>query len=936
MHSLSDYSMSDFFITQALNILFAVSKEGSVENSTSCYSLFASQALNRFYFRHSFEEVLTCILNLFESYYISWRSMATQSRLATRRDAPPLALIKTTFTVTATPLKSPSQSSVSPGRQILTRSASSNEITPQDTSNRACKAPKSKSSVFGLFGRSAATRAPEQQTASTNVPRQRHEGALAPQRAVPHRHHGDLRSAMKKSDPRDASCEAAPTKVKSVTIQAPNNATSKQASFDARYATPWEPPALLQVYSQAIRHCRLEAPHSPQGHKMKERKVRDTDVVAEQDISLRRRSSFLRTKASSSSISSQVNQPPKGRNEGQKARKIYVLVATGYLLQYAAEGSSGRKPEKILKLGSKCAAFASDLIPGKHFVLRVVQSTVEVDGVPRPPRKSLMSRLGMSNPIGSRSNSDNILMVFERPEDMNKWMISIRREIEQLAGKSCLSPTKDARAKHGKGSPTSYGFLTAANVPLPCSGQTSPVKSGASSPSFAASDCNKSGTGAWTDCSSQDSATAALPSYQGRRVNMHQHIAANRTAELRDSNSKGALRRSDRTSRLVAQLPTPPGTGTKLSFDDHDISELFRLVDHSIVADSETSPDFVMNVLGWRPPKVPVLPPMSEQASQDEDQSTLHVTQLPLQDDAYDEATPPLTGNSLLSQFPVAKGSLESSASRSKYEDQPSPTLGVEIPKSIQKVLANSKPKAQNELAHSDGTCRQVTGEQQVSHDAEEDCKDVDVSRTPASNASSARSSTLFRASTLQPLQLVSASEPSSRRSSNQLTDLPFPSKRMLRANAPLPLLPVEPSVSASNALSNQENERTRQHTSQPSSPTLTALHRRLGKPASLAPPPSPATPRTLARPASIRIRPSQASFVAEREQGLPSPRLPFQAKDSEDKRNSTLVPIVRPGFVKAGSSSRVATLSLNLPPMQPPSGESLPILPHSLSVQVA
>jgi len=49
--------------------------------------------------------------------------------------------------------------------------------------------------------------------------------------------------------------------------------------------------------------------------------------------------------------------------------KIYVLVTSGYLMQYAAEGPFDRIPEKMLQLSKDSVVFASDAIPGELFVL---------------------------------------------------------------------------------------------------------------------------------------------------------------------------------------------------------------------------------------------------------------------------------------------------------------------------------------------------------------------------------------------------------------------------------------------------------------------------------------------------------------------------------------------------------------------------------------
>ena len=118
--------------------------------------------------------------------------------------------------------------------------------------------------------------------------------------------------------------------------------------------------------------------------------------------------------------------------------KVYVLVTAGYLLQYAAEGSFDRLPEKVLRLGQSAAAFVTDAIPGRHWVIQV-SSTAEADENAGTDSRSLFSKLSFRIP--DRRNTGNQLMVFENAEDMQGWIACLRNEIEKLGGKKNLSET---------------------------------------------------------------------------------------------------------------------------------------------------------------------------------------------------------------------------------------------------------------------------------------------------------------------------------------------------------------------------------------------------------------------------------------------------------------------------------------------------------------
>ncbi|KAL2153318.1 hypothetical protein VTH82DRAFT_4473 [Thermothelomyces myriococcoides] len=119
--------------------------------------------------------------------------------------------------------------------------------------------------------------------------------------------------------------------------------------------------------------------------------------------------------------------------------KVYVLTTSRYLLQYAGEGTYDRLPEKILQLGKDSAAFASDAIPGRHWVIQVTSSIPEPDRIPAPSSSSLRSRLPFRG--HEKKQTSALLMVCESAEEMEAWIATLRREIEALGGRKVLSET---------------------------------------------------------------------------------------------------------------------------------------------------------------------------------------------------------------------------------------------------------------------------------------------------------------------------------------------------------------------------------------------------------------------------------------------------------------------------------------------------------------
>ncbi|CAK7221009.1 hypothetical protein SCUCBS95973_004350 [Sporothrix curviconia] len=204
----------------------------------------------------------------------------------------------------------------------------------------------------------------------------------------------------------------------------------------------WDPPPLFQAYPQAVKHAQLP--------------ICTTSV----DILMRLQAATNGTGADAgdapedrAAATEKAAEKPKRRHRRNASgssmklewvSKIYVLVTSGYLLQYSAEGSFDRLPEKILPISRDSAAFASDLIPGRHWVLRVCAS-MDAGGLQTTDSRSIFSRFPFRG--NERRHASTFLMVFEGAEEMESWITILRREIEQLGGKKHLSETGKPKAE---------------------------------------------------------------------------------------------------------------------------------------------------------------------------------------------------------------------------------------------------------------------------------------------------------------------------------------------------------------------------------------------------------------------------------------------------------------------------------------------------------
>ncbi|KAL4992270.1 hypothetical protein BDW68DRAFT_150092 [Aspergillus falconensis] len=125
--------------------------------------------------------------------------------------------------------------------------------------------------------------------------------------------------------------------------------------------------------------------------------------------------------------------------KGEWTQKVFIIATSGYILQYAGEGKHDRLPEKMLLLGPKSVAFASDAIPGKHWVLQVSQGSEEDSGTnSAEAARPILSRFGFHR-SHARRLARNMLLVFNDPEEMSSWLLAVRAQIEARGGKKYVS-----------------------------------------------------------------------------------------------------------------------------------------------------------------------------------------------------------------------------------------------------------------------------------------------------------------------------------------------------------------------------------------------------------------------------------------------------------------------------------------------------------------
>ncbi|ROW02353.1 hypothetical protein VSDG_02450 [Cytospora chrysosperma] len=182
----------------------------------------------------------------------------------------------------------------------------------------------------------------------------------------------------------------------------------------------WDPVPLFQAYPQAFRTATLPA-----------------CVQAESLLRVHNRRETVPDLGDSKAMTRKKHRRNSSTANLEWTSKLYALVP-GYLLQYSGEGTPDRLPEKVVQLCKDSAAFASDVIPGRHWVLQV-SSIFDEGALMSQDNRSLFGKLALREK--ERRQALDILMVFESAEEMENWMTLLRREIEALGGKRSLTET---------------------------------------------------------------------------------------------------------------------------------------------------------------------------------------------------------------------------------------------------------------------------------------------------------------------------------------------------------------------------------------------------------------------------------------------------------------------------------------------------------------
>ena len=201
----------------------------------------------------------------------------------------------------------------------------------------------------------------------------------------------------------------------------------------SRSPTAWDPPPLFQAYPQAVRHVTLRAPSLSAEAILR--------LNAEKSSSSNQRVELYTPEVNAMKFAKE-KKPKRPTaldmlSKGDWMEKTFVLVTSGYLLQYAGQGPFDRLPEKIMLLSKESAAFASDAIPGKPYVLQISQLSDEDRKLDREASRSMFKGLGLRSQL--KRSTSNFLLVFEGPEELSSWMVAVRQQIQSMGGKDYRS-----------------------------------------------------------------------------------------------------------------------------------------------------------------------------------------------------------------------------------------------------------------------------------------------------------------------------------------------------------------------------------------------------------------------------------------------------------------------------------------------------------------
>lgn len=204
-----------------------------------------------------------------------------------------------------------------------------------------------------------------------------------------------------------------------------------------------DPPPLIQAYTQAKLHDILDVPSSLTDVLMRNTRGRRNSISGESPTRCHLENNFSSTLEHRDSLGKHKRN---WSGASSFTKKVFVLSNSGYVLQYNAEGLNDRTPEQILELSSRSVAFASDAVPGKHWVLRISQDHTG-GRTTSHAHKSSWTKLSFRHNENKRLVQD-LLLIFDNALTLGIWLIAIRREIELLGGLEYRPDSRDEETKH--------------------------------------------------------------------------------------------------------------------------------------------------------------------------------------------------------------------------------------------------------------------------------------------------------------------------------------------------------------------------------------------------------------------------------------------------------------------------------------------------------
>ncbi|KAF6220567.1 hypothetical protein HO133_003000 [Letharia lupina] len=205
--------------------------------------------------------------------------------------------------------------------------------------------------------------------------------------------------------------------------------SSFRREITSRSSAAWDPPPLFQAYPQAVRHATLRAPA------LSAETILRLNAERNGSSNQRVESYTPEVNGMKSSKEKKLKRPTAldVLSKGDWTKKTFVLITSGYFLQYAGQGPFDRLPEKIMSLTKESAAFASDAIPGKPYVLQISQVAHDNGSLDTEASRSMFKNLGLRSQM--KRSTSSFLLVFESPEELSAWMATVRKEIQAMGGK---------------------------------------------------------------------------------------------------------------------------------------------------------------------------------------------------------------------------------------------------------------------------------------------------------------------------------------------------------------------------------------------------------------------------------------------------------------------------------------------------------------------